>query len=1178
MSDSPVDGVASDVSQDSEVESASDDDPENLIPRWLQLKVKLLKHDLTPGPDIQPHQLRKKRERILQRIKAIERDMLFDSDAASYQWLVVEKELRVETTRARRENQTVTSSTAAQDFTNVADGGEDEENMLGPMFDDMNLDQDCVADKGDAQTLQIFDFGAWNGVTPRTVLEEAWISRSLGGRPQFTLLWRGVNSFRSAIHLRTPDTLKMADDVSLMVPQGVQLDTSYKLMVIGMRDVAATSLRDSESYVSTVAIALLQELGLLDRNINIRLPRIWKDRLSAIEETKKEIEHAQRLKQIEMLQTLMKDTLSKRQTEGRQLGRFVHHGSLETTEADWAGQGRHLGLHGQQVRDNWLNKTTRSTYQSMQVYRSSLPVFNYKDEILNVCAENQVTIICADTGAGKSTQIPTYLLEAQLSQGMDVNILVTQPRRISAISIARRVSEELGEAKEELGTTRSLVGYAIRLESKTSSSTRITFATTGVLLRMLQDSPDLNRLDYLVLDEVHERTMDLDLLFIVLKRLLLRRSSIKVVLMSATVDATKFSRYFDDAPILDIPGRTFPVEVGFLEDAIELTNKLSVRSNGDVSPESDYDSAAEAMTLDEEKVALSKEYSNETRSKLRQYDFNRIDYHLISNLTVAIATTPNYTQYSQAILIFMPGIAEIRRLSNLLMSTPFFSSEWTIHLLHSSFSTEDLEKAFTKPAFGYRKIVIATNIAETGITIPDVTAVIDTCREKIMRFDERRQMSRLTEGLIARSSARQRKGRAARVQPGLCYHLVTRHHYEHKMMEQSTPEMLRLGLQEPILRIKTWSFGSIEETLAAAIDPPSLKNVHRAISRLQDAGALDSHQELTDLGRIMARLPVDVALSRLIAYGLVFCCLDAMLKITALMSLKSIYQNDEGSGTSAGQKAFFSGNSDLLTSLHAYESFCKVRTKNAAHQFCRKYHLNLSVLSQVEEQHIQLLVYCADAGLVTLTVEERAALTLARRSCRTDEAFASPSRYNTMSCDALHSAVIALALHPKLLVREGRAYRQVYTNQILQLASTSALRTSAKPSRWVCYVEAMRNKNGKTNAITASKVSETSIVLLVGNADFKLYAGVVSVDNGRMKFSLRYWRQILALRLLRAHVAALVVERMRAPSREMPGRSRRWFELLSQALVESSPSETMPERLLRMSDGERDGELGRSIV
>lgn len=1104
--------------------------------------------------------------------------MLFDADAANYQWRVLEKELQIEMARERGGKQTAPSSSVPQESPETDNDVVDGEDMLGHMFEDTIEAQTGATEQGNKEILKLLDFGTWNGITPRTVLEEAWTSKNLGVIPQFRMLWKTTNSFRSAVTLQTSRTFRMSDLISSMIPQGVQLDISHKSLVVRMQDVVTTSKRDSDSYVSTIAIALLQELQLLDRNVNIRLPKAWKDLLFEIEEAKKETEQIQKLKQIEQLQTLLRNTLSDTDSKTWHSSQIMHQGPAKTTRVTRSIPGRDLESNAELIQERWLNKTRQETYQSIQPYRRSLPVFSYKDVILSACTENQVTIICADTGAGKSTQIPAYLLEAQLAQGRNVNILVTQPRRISAISIARRVSEELGEAREDLGTTRSMVGYAIRLESKTSSSTRITFATTGVLLRMLQDSPDLDRLDYLVLDEVHERTMDLDLLFIVLKQLLLRRSAIKIVLMSATVDATKFSKYFDNAPVLDIPGRTFPVEVGFLEDAIEVTNKLDLKSSSETLSGSDYDSAAEVAPLDEIPVALPNEYSKETKNKLSKYDFTKIDYNLICNIAYAVATVPRYTKYSQAILIFLPGIGEIRRLSNLLMSTPFFSSKWTIHMLHSSFSTEDLEKAFTRPAFGNRKIVIATNIAETGITIPDVTAVIDTCREKIMRFDERRQMSRLTEGLIAQSSARQRKGRAARVQPGLCYHLVTKHHYEHKMMEQSTPEMLRLGLQEPILRIKTWNFGSIADTLAAAIDPPSSRNVHRAITRLQDAGALDSRQELTDLGRIMARLPVDVAFSRLIAYGLVFYCLDAMLKITALMSLKSIYQNDGGSGVSAGQKVFLTGDSDLLTSLHAYESFCKARAAGSAHQFCRKYHLNLTVLLQVEEQQIQLLVYCADAGLVALTAEERASLSSARKSRRTGGVFTSPSRYNTMSCGAMHSAVIALALYPKLLVREGSTYRQVYTNQVLQLASTSGLRTSAKPPRWVCYVEAMQNKNGKTNAITASKVSETCIILLVGNAEFRLYAGVIGVDDGRMKFSMRYWIQVLALRLLRAHVTSIIAKRMKTPSQEISGRSQRWFELLSLALTESLPPETMPERLRSWGGSEHDGELGRSIV
>lgn len=429
------------------------------------------------------------------------------------------------------------------------------------------------------------------------------------------------------------------------------------------------------------------------------------------------------------------------------------------------------------LKSLWEMKSSTTRFQKMLKLRQQLPIWDHREQVLNTVNAHPITILCAETGAGKSTQVPSFLLQNRLSAGKDCKILVTQPRRISAISLAQRVSAELGEPKSEIGTRKSLVGFAIRLESKVSSTTRITYVTTGVLVRMLESSNNLEETDILILDEVHERTMDLDLLFIAIRRLLKRRKDLKVVLMSATVDADKFSEYFDAAPILLVPGRSFPVDTRYLEDAIELTrgrdHEHSVPQIVEAS-EDDGSAADESERTRSLRVGLEK-YNFQTQKILATYDEYKINYSLILQLIVTISSNTNLQKFSKATLVFMPGIAEIRRLHQMISSSPIFQTGWVVHLLHSSFSNDDLERAFEHAPPKHRKIVIATNIAETGITIPDVTAVIDTCREKVMRFDERRQLSKLNDAFISRSSARQRRGRAARVQEGLCFHLVTRY-------------------------------------------------------------------------------------------------------------------------------------------------------------------------------------------------------------------------------------------------------------------------------------------------------------------------------------------------------------------------------------------------------------------
>jgi ATP-dependent RNA helicase DHX29 len=340
--------------------------------------------------------------------------------------------------------------------------------------------------------------------------------------------------------------------------------------------------------------------------------------------------------------------------------------------------------------------------------------------------------------SGKSTQVPSFILEHQLSNGKPCKIYCTEPRRISAISLARRVSEELGERKNDLGTSRSLVGYAIRLESNTSKETRLVYATTGIVMRMLEASNDLKDITHIVLDEVHERTIDSDFLLIVLRKLMVRRPDLKVVLMSATVDAERFSKYLNGAPVLNVPGRTFPVTVKYLEDAVELTG-FSVFDNGyqekftDLDEDPDVPDAELSEAAKAENTKLLKGYSGKTRTTVSQIDEYQIEFELVAQLIAKIATDQSLAMYSKAILVFLPGIGEIRQLNDMLLGHPLFSSGWYIYPLHSTIASEDQEAAFLVPPPGTRKIVLATNIAETGITIPDVTCVIDTGKHREMR-------------------------------------------------------------------------------------------------------------------------------------------------------------------------------------------------------------------------------------------------------------------------------------------------------------------------------------------------------------------------------------------------------------------------------------------------------------
>lgn len=652
--------------------------------------------------------------------------------------------------------------------------------------------------------------------------------------------------------------------------------------------------------------------------------------------------------------------------------------------------------------------------------------------------------------------------------GKPCKIYCTEPRRISAISLARRVSEELGEGKGDLGTSRSLVGYSIRLEASTSRETRLVYATTGIVMRMLEGSNDLQEITHLVLDEVHERSIDSDFLLIVLKKLLKRRKDLKVVLMSATVDAEKFSNYLGGAPVLTVPGRTFPVQVAYLEDAVELTGYNPDQRNQEKVIELDDEPEVETdKSLKPELLKELKNYSPRTRNALAQMDEYRIDFDLILQLIARIASDPVYIPYSKAILVFLPGIAEIRTLNDMLMGDRNLAESWLIYPLHSTIATEEQEAAFLVPPPGMRKIVLATNIAETGITIPDVTCVIDTGKHREMRFDERRQLSRLIDTFISRANAKQRRGRAGRVQEGLCFHLFTKYRHDKVMSDQQTPEMLRLSLQDLAIRVKICKIGGIEETLGEALDPPSAKNIRRAIDALVDVRALTaSSEELTPLGIQLARLPLDVFLGKLILLGAIFKCLDMALTVAAILSSKSPFAAPFGQRNQADsvRKGFKKGDSDLLTVYNAYLAWkrvCQAATGGGAEfQFCRKNFLSPQTLANIEDLKGQLLSAVIDSGFLQITTGERQTLNRLRYGGkrRYQSFFEVPKRVNLNSDNELVcQSVIAWGFYPKLLLREGKGFRNVGNNQNISLHPTSVNKGSNEV-KWLSYYNIMHIK------------------------------------------------------------------------------------------------------------------------
>ena len=612
--------------------------------------------------------------------------------------------------------------------------------------------------------------------------------------------------------------------------------------------------------------------------------------------------------------------------------------------------------------------------------RAGLPAAAHRDEIVRLLNDegHQVLVISGETGCGKTTQVPQYLLEADPL----ASVVCTQPRRISAMSVAERVAVERGE---KLGGT---VGYQIRLENKRSARTRLLFCTTGVLLRKLIGDADLDEVSHVVVDEVHERGLDSDFLLIILRDLLRRRPTLKCILMSATVNADLFSNYFDGAPVLAMKGRTFPVQEIFLEDIYESTGymleadspfalrekkkKGGKGAGGGRSALARFEGgkhAAEAqqmmddMEFQRKAEALAQEYRSRgkdlspgTISSLLLTDEGQVNMDLLAETVAHIdATYPP----GGAILIFMTGLAEISSLYQALTvdERQFPAKRFRILALHSSLSSDDQRGVFARPPAGVRKVVIATNIAETSITIDDVVYVIDTGKCKENHYDPSSRMPSLKETWISRANARQRQGRAGRVQPGICFKTYTEER-QMKMPPFQRAEILRSPLEGLILQIHSLGLAPVETFLARAIEPPPASAIKGAHDALIEAGALTKDGgSLTALGIHLASLPVSVKLGKMLIYACIFRCLDPVLTIASALAYKSPFASpiDRKKEASAAHRKLRYGASDHLTIWRAYREW--ERSSNQR-KLCHDRFLSFATLVQMRDykrQFVELL-------------------------------------------------------------------------------------------------------------------------------------------------------------------------------------------------------------------------------
>ena len=609
------------------------------------------------------------------------------------------------------------------------------------------------------------------------------------------------------------------------------------------------------------------------------------------------------------------------------------------------------------IKEAWEAKQITKAQQAMLRARESLPAWNSQDAIIRAVNTHQVTIISGETGSGKSTQSVQFVLDDMIKRGLGgvANIICTQPRRISALGLADRVSDE------RCSSVGDEVGYIIRGESKSKpGTTKITFVTTGVLLRRIQSSSDsgniassLADVTHVVVDEVHERSLDTDFLLALLKDILRHRKDIKVILMSATLDADVFTQYFggrQSVGLVHIPGRTFPVEDYYLDDVIRETG---------FAPEL-------AERGFEEDTAPSA--SGESFGKILRSVGIGINYELIASTVRCIDS--KLGDQPGAILIFLPGTMEIDRCLNAVKKIP------NAHPLplHASLLPAEQRRVFQSPPKGKRKVIAATNVAETSITIEDIVAVIDTGRVKETSYDPKYNMVRLQEVWASQAACKQRRGRAGRVRAGTCYKLYTRK-AESSMPQRPDPEIRRVPLEQLCLSVRSMKgIDDVATFLANTITPPETIAVEGALNFLHRVGALD-HDRLTALGRYLSMIPADLRCGKLMVYGSIFNCIDAAITIAAILTVKSpfVSPRERREEANAARAAFSKGDGDLLTDLSAYQTWSDlVKTQGywATQSWCTTNFLSHQTLRDISSNKAQFISSLKDAAIIPVDYSE----------------------------------------------------------------------------------------------------------------------------------------------------------------------------------------------------------------
>ncbi|CAI5755535.1 unnamed protein product [Candida verbasci] len=580
--------------------------------------------------------------------------------------------------------------------------------------------------------------------------------------------------------------------------------------------------------------------------------------------------------------------------------------------------------------------------------RKTLPVYSVRDDLITTIRDNQVVIVIGETGSGKTTQLTQYLYEEGFG-----SIACTQPRRVAAMSVAKRVSEEMAC---KLG---DLVGYSIRFEDKTNDNTKIKYMTEGILLREILADPNLTNYNCIIMDEAHERSLNTDILLGLFRNLIMKRKDLKLIVTSATMNANRFTKFFGAAPQFTIPGRTFPVDVFF--------NKSVVI---------DYvENAVKQILSIHLKNSQNKSYTNDGD-----------------------------------ILVFMTGQEDIETCCDLLKEklSLINAPPIDIYPIYSSMS-QDLQKRIFRPKNEKRKVVIATNIAETSLTVDGIKYVIDSGLVKVKVFNPKLGMDTLQIVPISLANANQRSGRAGRTGPGICYRLYTESSID-QIYKQPIPEIQRTNLSNTMLLLKSLNIDILKFPF---LDPPPKDLLTCSLYELWSISALDNFGELTELGKQMTQFPIEPTLSKLILLSTKFKCSEDIITIVAMLSVPNIFHRpkERAQEADAAREKFIVSESDHLTLCNVFNQFNNI--KRNPNQWCDKNFLNCKSLLRAREIRTQLILIMKNLKIPLLHSTDEAV-----RKCLSASFYQQSAKISKMNINGnpefinLRHSYMKMYLHP----------------------------------------------------------------------------------------------------------------------------------------------------------------------